>query len=189
MAAYCETFSGIRINLERPSCWEIEIADISRGLSHCCRWGGQIEHFYSVAEHCCFCLQLARRYNENPHTQLYTLLHDASEAYICDIPAPLKKALPDYSFFEEQLMNTVCLRFGIDQAQVDFARVKYYDQQMAFIEASHLLRSKGSWWIGDIHEEIDFSIGRSFDQSRREFEDSFLEVSRYVGSAEQTRVL
>src|SRR3546814_14727426 len=42
------------------------------------------------------------------------LMHDAAEAYLGDIPKPLKNLLPDYSRIEKYLMNIIAAKFGFE---------------------------------------------------------------------------
>ena len=50
-ACWIETYTGRFFNLAAPEPDQIDIADIAQGLSHCCRFHGQVNGFYSVAEH------------------------------------------------------------------------------------------------------------------------------------------
>jgi hypothetical protein len=43
--------------------------------------------------------------------QLFGLLHDASEAYICDIPRPLKPYLTNYGEIEKKIQDMVYTKF------------------------------------------------------------------------------
>ena len=75
---------------------EIDIADIAHALHLLCRANGHFPHFYSVAQHSINCAReaLARGFSER--VQLGCLLHDASEAYMSDVPRPFKQFLLDY---------------------------------------------------------------------------------------------
>ena len=89
---------------------EIHIEDIAASLSKLCRFNGHTSEFYSVAEHCCYVCDILP-----PELKLAGLLHDASEAYLCDIPRPLKRS-PQFGEMYDQhetlLMYAVAERFG-----------------------------------------------------------------------------
>lgn len=86
---------------------DICIEDIAAALSKQCRFGGHCTRFYSVAEHCVLLSQRA-----SAHLKLGALLHDAAEAYIVDVPRPLKKQIPHYELYETRLMECIATRFG-----------------------------------------------------------------------------
>jgi hypothetical protein len=71
-----------------PNPDEIHIMDVAQGLSHVCRFAGQVKVFYSVAQHSVLVSKLL-----DDRTALWGLLHDASEAYLHDLTRPLKHAM------------------------------------------------------------------------------------------------
>jgi hypothetical protein len=87
---------------------EIFIDDIAHALSMQCRFGGHCLHFYSVAEHSVLMSRAASQENK-----LWALLHDAAEAYLVDVPRPLKPFLSGYREAEDKIMLAVCERFGL----------------------------------------------------------------------------
>src|ERR1017187_4953916 len=108
------TFSGIRFWPLLPNPADIRIEDIAHALSNQCRFGGQAREFYSVAEHCVRVSQLCR-----PEDALWGLLHDASEAYLSDVPAPMKE-LPEFEAYraaERSLQRVIAVRFGLAPEQ------------------------------------------------------------------------
>lgn len=106
---WMQTFTGRQFWPLDPRADEIEITDIAHALSMACRYAGHCTRFYSVAEHSV----LLSRSVPQPF-KLWALLHDAAEAYVVDVPRPLKPYLAGYREIEERVMSAVCERFGLD---------------------------------------------------------------------------
>ena len=87
---FIQTVSGRRFNPLEPDSSEVDIEDIARALSNQCRFGGNCRSYYSVAQHCCLVADIVDERGGDVETQLWALLHDASEAYLVDLPHPLK---------------------------------------------------------------------------------------------------
>lgn len=105
MKAWTKTYSGKTINFLNPDPDQIDVRDIAHGLSHVCRFAGQIPRFYSVAEHCYRIWEQVK--DISPEHGIWALLHDASEAYMCDVPKPLKNLLPQYMEIEKRLTKAI----------------------------------------------------------------------------------
>ncbi len=91
-----------------PRAEDVDIRDIARALSMQCRWGGHVNRFFSVAQHC---ILVARHLPAD--MQVRGLLHDAAEAYIVDVPSPIKKYLHGYDVIEMRLLEVIGERFGV----------------------------------------------------------------------------
>jgi hypothetical protein len=81
------TYTGKLINPMDPDPKAICIEDIAHALSNICRWTGHSRWFYSVAQHSVHVASYVTAKNK-----LWALLHDATEAYLCDIATPVKEA-------------------------------------------------------------------------------------------------
>jgi len=130
------TFSGIQFWPLLPNPDHIRVDDIAHALSHQCRFAGHVRLFYSVAEHSVRVSQLCR-----PEDALWGLLHDASEAFLCDIPAPLKE-LPQFEAYraaERILQGAIAQRFGFPAEQP--RSVTEADRKMLEIELRDLFNS------------------------------------------------
>ena len=102
------TFSGRTVNLMQPDPSQICVEDIARSLSMQCRWNGHVRSFYSVAEHCVRCSDVVP-----PEAAAWALMHDAAEAYIGDIPTPVKRMLPEAARAEERLLLAIAEALGL----------------------------------------------------------------------------
>ena len=108
------TFSGVLFRPLLPNPDDIRIADIAHALSQQYRFAGHTRTFYSVAEHSVRVSLLGR-----PEDAPWGLLHDASEAYLSDGPAPVK-LLPQFEAYraaERSLQGTIAVRFGLSTEQ------------------------------------------------------------------------
>jgi hypothetical protein len=91
-----------------PRVGDIELEDIAHALSHLCRFGGHVDSFYSVAQHSVLVSQ-----HVSPASAVAGLLHDATEAYLVDVPRPIKKHLTNYADIEATLARVIGYRFGV----------------------------------------------------------------------------
>lgn len=85
------TSSGRAVPLVRTPAVAISVRDIAAHLSKICRFAGATRVFYSVAQHSVLVSTLMAEHG--PAGRLYGLLHDAHEAYVGDIPQPVKHLL------------------------------------------------------------------------------------------------
>lgn len=104
--SFMQTFSGASFTPAEPNPDTIHIEDIANALARQCRYGGHCLKFYSVAEHCCHVSDKASLVYK-----LSGLMHDASEAYLVDIPRPVKPLLQNYYAVEDKLMRVISKKF------------------------------------------------------------------------------
>jgi hypothetical protein len=102
------TYNGITFWPLDPRIDEVNIEDIAHSLSMQCRFNGHLRCFYSVSEHS---VRVAAQCS--PENALWGLLHDASEAYLTDLPAPIKEEMPDYKKMERIVQAVICEKFGL----------------------------------------------------------------------------
>lgn len=106
---FIQTFTGRQFWPLDPRADEVEIEDIAHALSMICRFNGHTRQFYSVAEHSVFVAM-----NVPVQHRVAALLHDASEAYICDLPRPIKHNVTGYAEAEAKVMAAIAERFKFD---------------------------------------------------------------------------
>ncbi len=150
--AFIETYSGIPFRPLTPNYEDVTVKDIAHALSHQCRFSGHTRAFYSVAEHSVRVSQLLDAWGEPPPVILWGLLHDASEAYLVDIPSPLKRerVFDAYRVAEDRMMMAVCDRFKMSRKQPK--AVHKADAVLLATEARDLMPFKSEHW-GALTEE------------------------------------
>lgn len=144
---YISTYGGNFYPLD-PREDEIELTTVAHALSNLCRFGGHIYEFYSVAQHCVLCSMVAPK-----EFKLEALLHDASEAYLVDIPRPIKRMLPDYQAMEQNVERVIASKFGLPFPMSPI--IKEIDTRMLITEAAALLNPEnGEWWLADHYPKM-----------------------------------
>jgi hypothetical protein len=108
VGGWIETYTGRQFWPLDPRVEDIDIEDIAHALAMKCRYGGHTKWFYSVAQHSVLVAE-----NVAPENRLAALLHDASEAYLADVPRPVKPYLEGYGKIEAAIDTVIAEKFGV----------------------------------------------------------------------------
>lgn len=144
-----DTASGLKLSLDNPQPDQIALKDIAGGLARVCRFGAQALRFHSVAQHAILVSCLVEKAGHS-NLALAALHHDSHEAYVCDIPSPLKRMMEAE---EEKVYDDVCNRlddaivaaFDISPlSEEDRALIKRFDDKALMMEAADLLLDRGA---------------------------------------------
>ncbi len=143
---WLQTYRGLRFRPFAAALEQIGIEDIAHGLAGTFRFAGQSAR-YTVAQHCV----LVSQHLEQQHA-LWGLLHDAAEAWLPDVPAPIKRYLffhlPDgrevsFDALEESILRVVAERFELPWPMP--AEVIEADRRMLATERLALFRDELPW--------------------------------------------
>ena len=152
---WIQTYTGKRFWPLSPERGEICIEDIAWALSNMPRFAGHASRFYSVAEHS---LTVSRHCPVG--LKLAGLLHDASEAYLCDIPSPVKyhEEFGFYRDIEAHLQARInnVFRIGFINA-MNRTEIKRWDNIVTAAEADRLMQpldSELAEWIDSILKSV-----------------------------------
>lgn len=150
--AWIQTYTGKRFTPTNPNYKDINIEDIAHSLSMQCRFSGHVKRFYSVAQH-----SVLVSYICNHEDAFWGLMHDASEAYLVDVPSPLKRSgqFGAYIEFETQMQLAICKRF--DLPILEPVSVKKADTLLLSTEARDLMSPLRADWITPC-EPLPFKI-------------------------------
>lgn len=142
------TNSGKKIDLLKPDPAQIDLDDIAHALSFVPRFMGQTDRFYSVLTHSVNVASLVP-----PQFKLAALLHDATEAYIGDVPTPLKDLLGNsYRDVEARLAIAIGTRFGVRCFLHSLPDVIKQADRIMLVTEHHLLQKKAADWGWDAED-------------------------------------
>lgn len=149
---WIQTHSGARFSPLNPVPEAIIIQDIAHALSMQCRFSGHVNEFYSVAQH-----SVNVSYVCDAQDALWGLLHDATEAYLIDVPSPLKRSgkFEEFVKMEAIMQTAICKRFGLEDKEP--ASVKKADKLMVVTEARDLMCPLRPDW-NQVCEPLPFHI-------------------------------
>lgn len=138
---WMQTHSGRQFFPLAPKAEDILIEDIAHALAYQTRWAGHTRHPFSIAQHSVLVASLVPESD-----RLWALLHDASEAYLVDVPRLLKRlpAMAMYRTAEAVLQRTIYQRFGLTGEEP--ASVKAADLELMVAEAQDLLPVLHAAW-------------------------------------------
>lgn len=140
MGDYILTHTGRRFYVLDPRPEDINLTDIAVALSRVSRSNGHSTERYTVAEHTVRGVNLMANLNFTIEEQVAFLLHDASEAYLADIPKPIKQYLSDYMELEEKVQNAIYTKYlGSTLTPEQYEKVKFIDQTMLVNEMQQLM--------------------------------------------------
>lgn len=136
---WIRTFTGKKFWPLEPNACDVSLVDIAHALSLICRYTGHVKQFYSVAEHC-----VRVSWACDPDDALWGLLHDAAEAYVCDLARPVKHQpeLEAYRRAENAVQLAITTFFAMDP--IEPPSVKAADRLLLGTELRDLMNG-GDW--------------------------------------------
>ena len=135
--AWMQTAGGGVFDLMDPTPEMVDWHDVILSLAKQCRFNGHCRRFCSVAEHSISVADLLP-----PELRLYGLLHDAHEAYVGDVPAPLKRLLwrGGFAEIEARIDRAIYARAGLPYPTRSVrAEVRHADVRVLLAERRDLL--------------------------------------------------
>ena len=175
--SYITTYTGRHFDPILPDITLIDIEDIAHALSLTCRGNGHVKTFFSVAQHCINCALEAIEREYSPKVILACLLHDASEAYMSDVPSPFKQYLLDYQNMEDHLLEMIYTKFlGEPLTEDEKKLVKDIDKDMLYYDLKELLNHQ-SGNAPHILIELNYQFV-PFEQIEQEYLKLFYMIER-----------
>ena len=171
------TYTGHKFDPMNPQMETLDIRDIAHALSLTCRGNGHVKQFFSVGQHCIMCAREAMARGYSKRVILGCLLHDASEAYMSDVPRPFKEVLPEYVKLEEKLIDLIYTRFiGSTLTEEEMKLVSRVDDAVLYYDMLELF---GICWGEKSVLEVnpDYTV-LPFEEVERTYLELFEEIQK-----------
>ncbi len=155
---YLQTVSGRFVNPFDPDPEQLDIGDITRALANTCRFGGHCRSFYSVAQHSVIVSELVEQRGGDAEDAFAALMHDATEAYLGDMPHPIKhrSALGEaFKAAEKDLERAINERFNI---KPDVPEIKRADRALLATERRAVSTEDWHWPELEGVEPLDLEL-------------------------------
>src|SRR5690606_8191705 len=135
-----------------------------------CRFGGHCKTFYSVAEHSVRVSKIVPK-----EFALIGLFHDAAEAYLIDVPRPIKHQIPAFSQIENKIMQVIGTKFSLVLDPLPL-EIKYADSVLLATEKRDLMKIGPKAWSHLPEPLSDKIYPVSYDVAKEMFLDRFYEL-------------
>jgi hypothetical protein len=173
--SWMQTYSGRMFWPIDPRADEVHIADIAMALSNQCRYNGHCLRFYSVAEHSVLVSKLVEQKGADLNFVRWALLHDASEAYVCDVPRPLKPFMANYGELEGNVMKAIAEHFELEGSMPQI--VKWFDTMILKAEMEQIMSAPpADWCLPEDPAPIVNIVGMDPLQARGFFMERYVEL-------------
>ena len=197
--AYMELASQKKVHPFRLERDMVLIDDIANSLAMQPRFNGHLPKFYSVADHSIYVMRQAKKFLEHENFPDYlkhkilirALLHDAAEAFISDIPSPVKRFMTCVKEIEDEILRKLYHFYDADiyntyWIQASNKIIKDSDIMVLLGEKYDLTNSRTRWdYYEDSYDRCSFTIYPSYSwrTSKREFLCVFHQLTdwRYHG--------
>lgn len=177
-ATFIETYTGRAFWPLHPSKEALSIIDIAHALSNQCRYSGHVRFFYSVAQHCCLLAKWLQENGGSAKDCLEILMHDAPEAYLVDIPRPVKQYMPQYRVWDHAINDVI--RDWMNWSNAILPIQDELDSRVIVDERAQLMGNSGLDW-GHNLKPLGIRIGRwTPEEAEKQFLLLYAAYSRQV---------
>lgn len=138
---FFRTVSGRKFWPLDPRLEDLDIEDMAHSLAYQCRFAGHTDTHYSIAEHSV----RGSYYLDTCEEAFAFLLHDSPEAYLVDLPRPIKRTGLFgwlYCKYEEQLWRLIARYFGLPLETT--LKIKVVDNRMLATEKRDVRKLAGN---------------------------------------------
>lgn len=134
--------NGSMLDLNDTTTCDYSIEEVAHSLSSIVRFNGHTKKRYNVAQHCCIMSAVVP-----PEFALAALLHDMQEAFVSDLPTPVKDNVGGrYRELENRIQGEMADKFSIPLWKLNSHQVKEADLRILATERRDLFDDQTTTW-------------------------------------------
>ena len=134
--------NGQMLDLNDTTTCDYGIEEEAHALSGINRFNAHTNCLYSVAQHC-----YIMSFMVPMEFQFAALLHDMQEAFVSDLPTPVKNAIgPGYRLLENKIQREMAQKFGVSVHKLNSTEVKKADLRILATERRDLFDNIDTEW-------------------------------------------
>lgn len=159
---WIQTFTGVEFYPADPRIEDFSLVDIAHSTALQCRWLGHCKWHFSIAQHAVLVSLYLESIGATYQEQFEGLHHDDNEAYLRDIPSPLKRMeeYANHRYFEHEMDKLIREWLGLPEREHWSEVVRHADMVLLVTEASQLLPHHGWWQVDGLPEPWDVTLRR-----------------------------
>jgi len=191
---FVQTFTGRKFWPLDPRPEDVDPADLAHHLAGKNRYGAATSPYYTVAAHSVAVMRMAmtvaRKEGLDPReVGIIALLHDTDEAYLPDVPRPIKAHIPGWLMYEQAVRLSVRERFGLGATPYEAQLItQECDEYALWIEIESMSLDPEKVWPCRGKEPLDADVREAgrlvYRESQQGDADAFLAALRDLLPAE-----
>lgn len=175
---WLQTARGLAWCADEPEAFDYDITEIAHALSHLGRFAGHTTTLYTVADHS---VRVAAAVRGTPCIEAgcrAALLHDAAEAFLVDMPSPIKRLyeLAGYRALMAKTEHAIAMHFGL-VTWLNHDVIKWADLTLLATEKRDVLGPSphDADWSVNLPDALPTTIvPRTPEQAKRDFLDAWV---------------
>jgi hypothetical protein len=149
-AEFVTTYTGGQFFPLKPRLEDVNVIDIAHHLSGQSRFGGagsigEADVIYSTAQHCCLLCDYVKQKGGSAMDCYQILHHDDAEAYLVDMPRPVKQHMPEFKKWDHDIQMVVRLWLGLANEPIPSWQDEY-DSRIIMDERAQCLADQWRDW-------------------------------------------
>lgn len=189
--------SGKMWDFANPKVEQVDIQDIMHNLAKEQRFSNCLDHDWSVLQHSLLVATIVKASNGSARQMYQALMHDIPEAYLKDVPTPLKEMLRDYNKFYVKTALVLEHVYSVKLLELD-PMVKTADKTAMLIEDLLFSHAPSSWHSftlttyyaldetakGKIHAAVTWLHDKPAYRVKQRFFRTFKQLQKAIGEEE-----